>query len=204
MNINDYRQKYAELEQNIEKAQNAFKIFKISAPSGFNELYREEKERHLNWFAEHFDYFQKHKEYIKKSPILSKIVIDFMPLYFGGGLISGAGISINPGGYKIFLGNLLDLWDSGFCYEGHPIVFCELGIHWDTTCVIKYIKDKHVETVQKKYKGRQWYIPEMGEEIFNQLKKYNISRKFPDMSIYRNIELMMKGTINPNILNRKL
>ena len=192
MNINDYRKKYTELEQNIEKAQKAFEIFKISAKRDFEELYAEKNKKHLNWFAEHFDYFQKHQEYIKKSPILSKIVIDFMPLYIGGGLISGAGFSINPSGYKIFLGDLLDLWDSGFCYEGHPIVFCELRIHWSTTFVIKYIKNKRVETVHKKYDGHLWYLPEIGEETYKKLKKYNISKKFPDMSIYRNIELMMK------------
>ena len=142
-------------------------------------------------FTEHIDYFQKHKEYIKKSPYLSKIVIDFMSLYGGGGLISGAGFCLSNG-YKIFLGDLLDLWDSGFCYNGCPIVFCELRIHWSTHYTIKFIKDKKIETIQKKFEGHHWFLPEIGEDIFKQMKKANINSKFPDMATYKNIETIMK------------
>ena len=190
MNINEYRKKYLELEQKAAQAKQDFEIFKIGEKCNFNNLYYEEQKEHLNWFVKHFDYIERHKEYIKKSPILSKIVIDFMCLYRGGGLISGAGFSIASGGYKIFLGNLLDVWDAGFCYEGYPIVHCEFGIHWGTTYIIKYIKNNTIETVEKKYDGHQWYVPEIGEEVFNLLKKFNINKQFPDMSTYRTIELI--------------
>ena len=192
MNINEYRKQYLELEQRAAQAQQELATFKAAEHRDFYELYHEEQKKHLNWFAEHFDYIAKHKEYIKKSPILSKIVIDFMYLYCGGGLASGCGFSINSSGYKIFLGDLLDIWDAGFCYEGCPIVHCELGIHWGTTYIIKYIKNNKIETIKKKYEGHQWYLPEISEEIFTRVKKANITKKFPDMSTYRNIELMMK------------
>lgn len=193
MNINDYRKQYLELEQKAKKARQEFETFKVAEHRDFYELYRKEREEHLNWFAEHFDYIEKHKEYIKKSPILGKIVVDFMTLYKGGGLVSGAGFSIAASGYKIFLKDLFDVWDDGFCYEGFPIIHCEFRIHWGTSYVIKYIKNNKIETVEKKYEGHQWYVPEIGEEVFNLLKKFNINKQFPDMSTYRNIDLMIKG-----------
>ena len=192
MNINDYRKKYLELEQKAVQAQQDLATFKAAEHRDFYELYHAEQRRHLNWLAKHFDYLQKHKEYIKQSPILSKIVVDFMYLYCGGGLVSGCGFSINSSGYKIFLGDLLDIWDAGFCYEGCPIVHCELGVHWGVTYTIKYIKNKKIKTVQKKYNGHQMYLPEIGEEVFTRVKKANITKEFPDMSTYRTIDLMIK------------
>jgi len=193
MNVGDYRKQYLELEQKAARARQDFETFKTAEHRDFYELYHKEQEEHLNWFAEHFDYFQKHKEYIKKSPILSKIVIDFMPLYHGGGLISGAGFSVCSSGYKIYLGNLLDIWDSGFCYEGYPIVFSEFGMHWTTNYIVKYIKNNRIENVKKIYQGHQWYLPEIDKTIYEQLKKYNINKKFPDMSTYRTIDLIISA-----------
>ncbi len=193
MNISDYRKQYLELEQRVMQAQQEFTIFKAAEHSEFYQLYRKEQKKHLNWFVKHFDYFQKHKEYIKKSPVLGKIVVDFMTLYKGGGLISGAGFSIASDGYKIFLKDLFDVWDAGFCYDSYPVVHCEFGMHWSTDYVIKYIKNNKIKTAHRKYKGHQWFVPEIGEEVFNLLKKFNINKKFPDMSTYRNIELMIKG-----------
>ncbi len=64
MNINDYRKQYLELEQKAKKAQQEFETFKVAEHRDFYELYRKEREEHLNWFAEHFDYIEKHKKYI--------------------------------------------------------------------------------------------------------------------------------------------
>ena len=194
MNIHDYRKKYLKLKQAVLKAQQDLATFKEAEHRDFYELYRQKQNEDLNWFVEHIDYIQRHKEYIKKSDVLSKIVIDFMPLYVGGGLASGCGFSINSSGYKIFLGDLLDLWDKGFCYEGYPIVFCELGIHWGTTYIIKYLKNKQIETVKQHFKGQQWFLPEIGEEVFKCLKKANINSKFEDLSTYRTIDLIHQYT----------
>ena len=73
---------------------------------------------------------------VKKAPLKRGVF-----LYCGGGLISGAGFCVGRE-YKIFLGELLDLWDGGFCYEGYPIVHCELGVNWSTIYHIEYIKDE--------------------------------------------------------------
>lgn len=196
MNINDYRKKYAELQQNIAKAEQDLQAFKISECQEFNKLFHQKQEEHLKWFAEHIDCFQKHKEYIKKSPSLSNIVIDFMSLYGGGCLVSGAGFSFGSG-YKIFLGDLLDIWDLGFCYNGYPIVHCELCIHWNTECIIKYIKNKKIESIRKRAKGTFSYLPELKKEIFDHVKKANINSKFPDMQMYKNIDLMIKNNLTP-------
>lgn len=192
MDINDYRKKHAELQQNIAKAEQDLQAFKISECQEFNKLFHQEQEEHLKWFAEHIDCFQKHKEYIKKSPSLSNIVIDFMLLYGGGGLVSGAGFSLGSG-YKIFLGDLLDIWDLGFCYNGYPIVHCELRIHWNTEYIIKYIKNKKIESIRKTAKGTFSYLPELKKEILEHVKKANINSKFPDMQMYKNIDLMIKN-----------
>lgn len=44
MNINDYRKKYAELQQNIAKAEQDLQAFKISECQEFNKLFHQEQE----------------------------------------------------------------------------------------------------------------------------------------------------------------
>ena len=149
------------------------------------------KIEHLNWLATHIDYLRRHKEYIKKSAILSKIVIDFLPLYTGAGMVSGAGF-ILCNDYKIYLGDLLDVWDAGFCYKGYPIVSCEIGIHWNTDYTIKYIKNKKIITIRKQAKGPFKYLPELPQKIFQKVCAANIAKQFPDILAYKNIELIMK------------
>lgn len=191
MNINDYRKQYREFKERAAKAKQDFEMFKVAEHRDFYELYRKEQEEHLLWLAEHIDYLQKHKEYIKNSPGLSKIVIDFLPLYTGGGLVSGAGFCLCSK-YKIYLGDLLDVWDAGFCYNGHPIVSCNIGIHWNTDYQLKYIKNKKIEEVRVSIKGQFRHLPEINKEVFAKVCKANIAKHFPDMSTYKNIDLLIK------------
>ena len=191
MNINDYRKQYREFEERAAKAKQDFEMFKVAEHRDFYELYRKEQEEHLLWLAEHIDYLQKHKEYIKNSPGLSKIVIDFLPLYTGGGLVSGAGFCL-CNKYKIYLGDLLDVWNAGFCYKGYPIVSCNIGIHWNTDYNIKYIKSKKIEEVRVSVKGQFRYLPGIPSEIFGKVRKANIADQFHDMSTYKNIALLIK------------
>ena len=192
MNINDYRKQYREFEERAAKAKQDFEMFKVAEHRDFYELYRKEQEEHLLWLAEHIDYLQKHKEYIKNSPGLSKIVIDFLPLYTGGGLVSGAGFCLCSK-YKIYLGDLLDVWGAGFCYKGYPIVSCNIGIHWNTDYNIKYIKSKKIEEVRVSIKGQFRHLPGVPSEIFGKVRKANIADQFHDMSTYKNIDLLIKA-----------
>lgn len=191
MNINDYRKQYREFEERAAKAKQDFEMFKVAEHRDFYELYCKEQEEHLLWLAEHIDYLQKHKEYIKNSSSLSKIVVDFLPLYTGGGLVSGAGFCLCSK-YKIYLGDLLDVWDAGFCYKGYPIVSCNISIHWNTDYNIKYIKSKKIEEVRVSVKGQFRHLPGVPSEIFGKVRKANIADQFHDMSTYKNIDLLIK------------
>lgn len=191
MNIHEYRKQYLKLEQKIFQAQQALETFKVSEYNNFCSLYEAEKEKHLNWLATHLDFLQKHKEYIKNSATLSKIVIDFLPLYIGGGLVAGAAFTFGSQ-YKIYLKDLLDVWDAGFCYEGCPIVSCHIGIHWKTEYNIKYIKNKKILTARKCVQGAFRDLPEISKEVFEKVRQANIAQKYPDMSTYRNIDLLIK------------
>lgn len=191
MNINDYRKQYREFEERATKAKQDFEMFKVAEHRDFYELYRKEQEKHLLWIAEHIDYLQKHKEYIKNSPSLSKIVIDFLPLYTGGGLVSGAGFCLCSK-YKIYLGDLIDVWDAGFCYKGYPIVSCNIGIHWNTDYTIKYIKNKKIKEIKVSVKGQFRHLPGVPSEVFGKVRKANIADQFHDMSTYKNIDLLIK------------
>ena len=189
MNIKEYRTKYFELEQNISNAQREFEIFKISNYE-FKNLYEYEQEKHLRWFVEHFDYIQRHKEYIKNSPILSKIVIDFLPLFDYAGLASGAAFQYGKK-FKIFLGNLLNIWDEGFCYQNFPIISYKARIHYNTDITIQYIQEKQIKTLQRKVIGSFKHLPELDPEIFKKITNANVVTQFPDMMTYPNLSLII-------------
>ena len=189
MNISEYRNKYIELEQKVLNAQREFDIFKLG-DHDFATLYNQEKEKHLNWLVEHLDYLQKHKEYIRKSPVLSKIVIDFLPLYTYGGLVTGVGFS-GCRKYKLFLGNLLDIWDAGFCYHDCPIISYETRIHHDTDITFQYIKNNKIITQKEKISSVFKHLPELDPDIFKKISAANIESQFSDMQPYTNLSLMI-------------
>lgn len=191
IDITSYRKMYMKLRQKTQCVQKNLAAFEQDNKYDFSELYKKEQEKHLKWFVEHIDYIQKYKEYIKNSPILSKIVIDFMPLFDYAGLASGAAFQYGKK-FKIFLGDLLRIWDAGFCYHHCPIISYKAGIHHNTDITIQYIQDKQIKTLQKKVKGSFKHLPDIDPRIFKELCSMNVIAQFQDMMTYRNLNLMMK------------
>lgn len=190
MHIKDYRTKYIELKQKALKAEQEFEEFKLGDYE-FKTLYEQEKEEHLQWFVEHFDYIQRHKDYIRNSPSLSKIIIDFLPLFNYGGLVSGAGFCYGKK-YKIYLGELLDIWDAGFCYHGCPIISYYARMHYNTDIAFQYIQNKKIVPERIKITGIFKHLPDLDPEIFKKITKANIVNQYLDMQTYPNIGLMME------------
>jgi len=192
LTINDYKKQYIELKQKIIMAQKELDTFELYAKSMLPPLLENEQKRRLDWLAKHVDYLRRHKNYIKNSTALKDIVIDFVPLFICSGLVSGAGFCL-CNKYKIYLGDLLDLWDDGFCYKGYPIVSCNIGIHWNTDYTIKYIKNKNIETTKESVKGQFKPLPGVPPEVFNKMRKANVAEQFYDIQPYKNIDLMIRA-----------
>ncbi len=135
MNLSDLRKSYAEFNQQIENIKTKRDIFRLSNRMLFDELFIRQKKENFEWFVNHFDSFVKHKDYICQSEILRNVIIDFIPVckiccrWYGTE-------------YNCFtLGNLFELWDAGFTYNGQPVITCLEYRYWNPRKCITVIEN---------------------------------------------------------------
>ena len=195
MNLQEYRQYYAELNNEIALAKNKFEYELLATKDEFYKLYRDKQEADRQWFAANVDFFIKHQEKFCSSYGLSRIVIDFFNIGFHGGMAGGAAFSTSPFD-KIFIKDLLTLWSEGFTYQGYPIVEYAKYSHHGVKIKIRYIKNKRIEEVSTGFIMGKNPL-ELPDEFMKKFKGTNLSAKYPDWKIYKTVDVVR------NVLNKR-
>lgn len=190
MTLEEYRKLYQELNYRILQAQKDLDIEFTASLKHFNDLYKEEQISNRKWFIDNLDYILKHKEYIKRSPHLGLIVIDFLMPYFEAGCVGGFSYS-SPKDFKIYLKDLLYLWENGFTYNDFPIT--EFG---DIIRQSRYVAINYVEDNKEKFiilvNGKDKELISYYKRLFLQHKSLNIAYQYPNWQTYKTIKDMIK------------
>jgi len=195
MTLFEYRQHYADLNNRISHAQAELDDELISTKDEFHKLYQRQQVIDKCWFVSHLDYFLKHKQRFQSSNELGHIIIDFLTLYRYAGLAGGAAFS-SKSGCKIFLKDLLNLWDEGFTYQGYPIIAYEWYIHEGKKIIITYVKNCRIEVVSTGYLTTKNPL-ELPEKVLKKVQQANVYSRYPDWQTYKTIDVVR------NVLNKK-
>ena len=189
MNLNEYRQHYADLQEKVTAAQNELDSALVVTQKKFNKLYAHQQMLDKSWFVRNLSFILKHKEFFKKG-ITGNVVVDFLTLYRSAGMVAGAGWG-SSFDFKVYLKDLIDLWDNGFTYNGYPIISYNIIIHNGYRIMLEYVKLDHLETVSRSdQKGENpLHLP---KEIIEKVKSCDITDKYPDWTIYNTISVIRK------------
>ena len=139
MELQELKQTYNDLSNQIKELKLKQDQIKLEYQHLFDTELKKKQELDRQWFIRNFDYIIRHKDYFfEKSPFCD-IVIDFLPLYIYGGLAGGAGFngSIN----RIFLKELIYLWNTTYNYEGHPLIGYQKAIHNGIRQWVTYVEN---------------------------------------------------------------
>lgn len=195
MTLQDYRRHYADLNDKISQAQAELDDELVTTKDEFNKLYQRQQVIDKCWFVTHLDFFLKYKKRFQSDYGLGHIIIDFLALYRYAGLVGGAAFS-SKSGCKIFLKDLLSLWDNGFTYQGNPIIGYEWYIHEGKKIIITYVKNCRIEVASTNYLRTKNPL-ELPEEIIKKVQQANICNKYPDWHTYKTIDVVRR------VLNKK-
>lgn len=195
MNLQEYRQYYADLNDKIAQAKKNFEYELLTTKDEFYKLYRGKQESDRQWFVANIDFFIKNKEKFSSHYGLGEIIIDFFNIGFHGGMAGGAAFATSPFN-KIYIGDLLNLWSEGFTYQGYPIVEYAKYSHHGVKIKIKYIKNKRIEEVSTEFITGKNPL-ELPEEVMKKFRGTNVSDKYPDWKIYKTIDVVR------NVINRR-
>lgn len=197
MNLNDYRQRYADLYNKIQKAEQELRHELVATEKEFNKLYQRRQEVDKRWFVANLDFFFKHKKHFTSDFGLSQIIIDFLTLYYFGGLISGVGFDSSLD-VKITIKDLLNLWDEGFTYKGYPIICYERYIYQGVKIKISYIKNGRIEVASTGYLRSKNPL-ELPKELLEKVRKANLAYKhqYQNWQTYKTIDVVR------NVLEKK-
>ena len=105
LSLNDYRQRYADIYNKIQTAEQELRNELASTKDKFDKLYQRQQDINKRWFISHLDFFLKHKKHFTSDFALSQIIVDFLTLYHFGGLVGGA--SLKRDSYEGLLTNIL-------------------------------------------------------------------------------------------------
>ncbi len=188
MNLQDYRRHYADLYNKIETAKQEFTGELTATRETFDKLYRQQQEIDKRWFVANLDFFLKHKARFQSSSGLGEIIIDFFTLDYFAGLVGGFGFCSGRE-CKVYLKDLLRLWDEGFTYRGYPIVGYESYTHHGRKIIISYIKNGRIEVASTGYLTGQNPL-ELPKEITEKVKKVDVSNKYPHWQTYKTIDVV--------------
>lgn len=188
MTLSDYRQHYADLFNKIQTAQSNLDDYLYETRDSFSRLYKKQQEIDKRWFVAHLDYILRHKDEFTQSEQLNNIVIDFLLPYRSAGMVAGFAWNSSEE-YKIYLKDLINLWDSGFCYEGNPIISYQVICHYGRKIILEYVQNGRIKQITKEYKNGSNPL-ELSKELISQVNAYDISDQYPDWKIYKRIDLI--------------
>ena len=116
------------------------------------------------WFLSHSDWIYNNRHKLQSRPCAEFVITGFVINSFG---CPYYGYAID----KITLGNLIDLWDKGFIYNGFPLIHYRIS-HGDSSTNIAYIYRGKVFAHRFSYKDADRYIPtEEVKKILKDLRK---------------------------------
>ena len=195
MTLQEYRRHYADLNDKISQAQAELDDDLVTTKDEFSKLYQRQQVIDKRWFVNNLSFILKYKKHFQSDYGLSQIIIDFLTLYRYAGLVGGA--AFNPEyGCKIFIKDLLNLWDEGFTYNGYPIIEYEQYIHQGKKIIITYVKNCRIEVVSTDYLMTQNPL-QLPEDILKKVQQANVYYKYPDWQTYKTIDVVRR------VLNKK-
>jgi len=197
MNLNEYRQRYADIYQKIQTTEQELRNELAATKSAFDKLYQRQQDIDKRWFVANLNFFLKHKKHFTSDFGLSQIIVDFLTLYHTAGLCGGAGFGSELD-VKITIKDLLNLWDDGFTYKGYPIIGYEKYIHDGIKIKITYVKNCRIEVVSTDYLRTKNPL-ELPEEILKKVRQANVAHKY----IYQNWQTYKTIDVVRNVLNKK-
>lgn len=187
MTLEEYRLRYKELNNKIKEAQSNLETELVSSSHVFNQLYKEKQEKDKLLFIDNLSSVLRHKDYIKKSS-LANIVIDFLLPYYQAGMAGGAGFSTSSN-FKIYLKDLINMWENGFLYNGCPILEYKIIIHNNRKLLIEYVKDNTSFKITFLNKDAtnaiNYYAP-----IIEKLKSLNINKHYQNWETHKTISAL--------------
>lgn len=187
MTLDDYRQRYADLLSLVNSVKSNFESYLYETKKEFQRLYLYEQLYNKQWFATHLDYILRHQTHFQNSE-LGKIVIDFLWLYREAGYAAGVAWD-SAERYKIYLKDLIHLWDNGFTYKGYPIISYQVIIHNGKKIIIDYVKNRQIETATQEYENG-FNSLELPNQLISSVKSLNVADQYPDWTIYKTINII--------------
>ena len=192
MTLQDYRQRYADIYQKIQTAEQELRHELAATQTMFNRLYQRRQEVDKRWFVANLNFFLKHKKHFQSHFGLDEIIIDFITLYHHAGLVGGAGFSSGLD-YKIKIRDLLTLWDDGLTYKGYPIIGYEKYIHEGIKIKITYVKNGRIEVISTDYLRTKNPLA-LPDELLKKVQQANVAHKYIYQSwqTYKTIDVVRK------------
>ena len=197
MTLQDYRQRYADIYQKIQTAEQELRYELVATEKEFNKLYQRQQEVDKRWFVANLDFFLKYKKHFTSDFGLSQIIVDFLTLYHFGGLVGGAGFGSDLD-VKITIKDLLTLWDNGFAYKGYPIIGYEKYIHEGIKIKITYVKNGRIEVASTDYLRTKNPLA-LPDELMKKVQQANVSHKY----IYQNWQTYKTIDMVRNVLDKR-
>ena len=197
MTLNDYRQRYADLYNKVNQAQQELDHELVATEKEFNKLYQRQQDIDKRWFVANSDFFFKHKKHFQSDFGLSQIIIDFLLPYRNAGMVGGAAWN-SSSEYKIYLKDLFNLWDDGFCYEGNPIISYQVITHYGQKIIIDYIKNGRIERISREHKDGKNPLA-LPSELLEKVRKANLAFKHQ----YQNWQTYKMIDVVRNVLEKK-
>jgi len=197
LSLNDYRQRYADIYQKIQTAEQELRHELVATEKEFNKLYQRQQEVDKRWFVTNLDFFLKYKKHFTSDFGLSQIIVDFLTLYHTAGLCGGAGFGSELD-IKITIKDLLTLWNDGFTYKGYPIIGYEKYIHDGIKIKITYVKNCRIEVVSTDYLRTKNQL-ELPEKILKKVQQANVAHKY----IYQNWQTYKTIDVVRNVLDKR-
>ena len=192
MTLSEYRQRYADIYQQIQTAEQELRHELITTKDEFDKLFQSQQEIDKRWFISHLDFFLKYKQHFTSHFGLDEIIIDFLTLYQCGGLVGGAGFGSDLD-IKISIKDLLTLWDEGFTYEDYPIIAYEKYVYHGIKIKITYVKNCRIEVVSTGFiRGKNPL--ELPEELLKKVRQANVAHKYvyQNWQTYKTIDVVRK------------
>lgn len=197
LGLNDYRQRYADIYQKIQTAEQELRHELITTKDEFDKLYQRQQKIDKRWFVANLDFFLKYKKHFTSDFGLSQIIVDFLTLYHTAGLCGGAGFGSDLD-VKITIKDLLTLWSDGFTHKGYPIICYERYIHNGIKIRISYVKNCRIEVVSTDYLRTKNPLA-LPLELLEKVRKANLAYKhqYQNWQTYKTIDVVR------NVLEKK-
>ena len=191
MTLKEYRQRYADLYNKIQTAEQELNRELAATQTAFDKRFQWQKEIDKRWFVANLDFFLKYKKHFTSHFGLDEIIIDFLTLFHLAGMVGGAGFGTSLD-YKISIKDLLTLWDEGFTYQGYPIIAYEKYIHEGIKIKITYVKNCRMEVVSTDYLYKNPL--ELPKEILKKVRQANLAQQqiYQNWQTYKTIDMVRK------------